>query len=347
MSLNNQEQYIFEKVVADVPKEGFKVHHENLVKNATANIPFVTKTFKDLDLDGSEHFPAVVISAGPGLHKFNSIQKIKDSGFKGKIIATDGSLIHCLKKGLIPDFVLSLDPHARRITRWFGDPNYEESMKGDDYFDRQDLDIEFRNNSIEQNRKHIELVNQFAPKIKLLLCSSAAQSVTTRVRQAGFDIYWWNPIVDNPNSPDSLTRKLYSLLKAPCMNTGGTVGTAAWVFAESYLKASKIAVVGMDLGYHQETPYNMTQTYYELIAHVGMENLDKCFQNFIFPLDGSACYTDPTYFWYRKNILELIEQSGRTFYNCTEGGTLFGKNVQCLTLEHFLKDVSHGQNSLH
>lgn len=326
----------FDQIVQDVPKVGRDLHGIALIHHAEENLKYFKKSIKDLEaLSESEKKSAMVISAGPSVHKFNSINRIKDSGYKGKIISIDGAYVNCLKRGVYPDYMLSLDPHLTRIVRWFGDPNFEKNMEGDDYFDRQDLDVEFRKNSINQNTSNIKLVNEHAHKTKLILCSSAPANVVDRAIEAGFDIYWWNPLVDNPNEPDSLTKKLYSVNKIPCMNTGGTVGTAAWVFASSILKIKNIGMVGMDLGYHMDTPYSMTQTYYELINHVGWENLEKCFSRFTFPLTEVEYYTDPTYFWYRKNFLELLSKSNSENFNCTEGGTLFGDRIQNMTLDTF------------
>ena len=122
------------------------------------------------------------------------------------------------------------------------------------------------------------------------------------------------------------------------MNTGGTVGTAAWVFANSILKIPAIGLVGMDFGYYADTPIEKTQTYYELIEHLGgKEQLDQCFSEYEFPLTKEKFYTDPTYYWYRKNFLELFEQSTSKVFNCTEGGTLIDKRIPCIMLEDFVR----------
>lgn len=106
-------------------------------------------------------------------------------------------------------------------------------MEGDDYFDRQDLDVEFRKNSLAENVSNIELINKHAHKTKLILCTSAAATVVERSVEATSDTYWCSPLVDDPKTPDSLTKKLHSINKLPYINTGGTVGIAAWVFASS------------------------------------------------------------------------------------------------------------------
>lgn len=87
--------------------------------------------------------------------------------------------------------------------------------------------MDFRANSIRHNNENIELIDRHAALSKLVICTSSSQTVVERAEQAGFDAYWWNPLVDDPRSPDSVTRQLHGINRLPCMNTGGTVGTAA------------------------------------------------------------------------------------------------------------------------
>jgi len=56
-----------------------------------------------------------------------------------------------------------------------------------------------------------------------------------------------------------------------------------------------------------------------------------------FPLNGNLYYTDPTYYWYKKNLLEIIEKvpNVRT-YNCTDGGTLVEDKIILVSLNDFL-----------
>ena len=242
----------------------------------------------------------------------------------------------CLKEGVIPDFVFVLDPHPTRRVRWFGDPNFESDMKGDDYFVRQDLDVEFRKNSLEQNNYHIDLVNSYANKTKAIVASTSPRNLVDRIVDAGFDIYWWNPLVDDPLMSDSITRKLFEINQLPCVNSGGTVGTAAWVFADTIFDIPLIGLTGTDFGYYKSTPYSETQTYYELLSYLGDEKkIDECFMDYVFPLTKEVFYTDPTYFWYRSNFLELLKISKSKTYNCSEGGILFNENLECIFLEQF------------
>lgn len=329
----------FERLVDEIARIGYRWYGGTILENSKCNRQHIDKTIRELaPVSGKKADSAIIISAGPSLYKNNIINRIKNSGYEGSIIAIDGSYVRCLKEGLKPDYILTLDPHPTRIVRWFGDPEFEKNSEGDDYFRRQDLDIAFRNNSIEENRKNIVLVNTHSKGAKLIICSTAPKNVVARVREAGFDTYWWAPLVDDPSKQDSLTRAIVKETTLPAMNTGGTVGTAAWVFASAVLKIPRVAVVGMDLGYCKaDTPYELTQTYYSLRDTVGADHIHEYFPEYTYPLTGERYYTDPTYYWYRGNMLDLISASGTALYNCTGGGILFGGGVICLEVEDFTR----------
>lgn len=334
----------FDRIVDKIGEIGKQWHSNTILENVLRNKQFAKKGLSELKTpDDAKKQSGIIISAGPSVHKFNVMDKVKSSNYSGTVVAVDGAMVKCLKNGIVPDYVVTLDPHPTRMIRWFGDSDFEKNSEGDDYFTRQDLDVEFRKNSIIENQKNIDLINQYADQIKLIICSTAPENVALRVQEAGFDCYWWNPIVDDPRVQGSLTREFFSINGKKCMNTGGTVGTAAWVFASTILQLPKIALTGMDLGYHQETPIEKTQTYYELIDFLGgEEHLADYFPEFEFPLTGKKYYTDPTYFWYRKNFLELVSQSPSETINCSEAGTLFSENMKCNYLSDFLKGAEHG-----
>lgn len=330
---------VFQELAGEITSIGLDWHAEVILENSKWNKQFISKTIKDVPRPAAEKgASAIIISAGPSLYKNNILARIMDSGYRGTIIAIDGSYVRCIKANLEPDYVLTLDPHPNRIVRWFGDPDFERNLEGDDYFSRQDLDIAFRTNSIDENRRNIALVDQHGRGRKLIMCSAAPRNVVERTKAVGFDTYWWAPLVDNPDKPESLTRAIVRETRLPAMNTGGTVGTAAWVFALTVLKIPRIAVVGMDLGYYKaDTSYFQTQTYYTLRDRVGEDNMQDYFPEFSYPGSDEVFYTDPTYFWYRSNILDLIAASGTTVFNCTGGGTLSGPGVECMEVEDFCR----------
>jgi hypothetical protein len=107
------------------------------------------------------------------------------------------------------------------------------------------------------------------------------------------DLYWWNPLYDDHEDPDSLVQQVYRMNRAPCMATGGNCGTSAWVFANAVLGKSKVALVGMDLGYAPGTPLQMTQYYPEMVNLFGQEAPDAYIQveN---PHTGEMWFTGPS-----------------------------------------------------
>ena len=219
--LSNNINPNFEKIVNEITSIGLSWHSQTILENSKNNTKFITKTIRHVAKPrGKKSDSAIVISAGPSLYKNNILSRIRDSGFEGSIISIDGSYVRCIKAGIEPDYVLTLDPHPTRVVRWFGDPDFEKNIDGDDYFLRQDLDTKFRNNSIKENNKNISLVNQHGKGKKLIICSTASKNVVERAMDIGFDTYWWAPLVDNPEKPESLTRMMVNETKLPAMRHG-------------------------------------------------------------------------------------------------------------------------------
>src|SRR5829696_5706976 len=136
--------------------------------------------------------PALVIAAGPSLHRKSYVRDIVEHGFNGTIIATESSMSWCLRNGLVPDVVATVDPHPSRIVRWFGDPTLGvEEVARHDYYARQDLDPAFGADQLGVNRELLRLVDQYGPRMKLAISSSASEAVVRRAKQAGMELYWW------------------------------------------------------------------------------------------------------------------------------------------------------------
>lgn len=309
------------------------------IENAERNQKHITqgKSLRNLrgnSLDKSDC--AVVIAAGPSLHRMNIAEQLKSYKFDGAIVTTESAMRYCLKQGIIPDLVVSLDPHAKRIVRWFGDPHLTiEDLKQDDYFSRQDMDKAFAD-ELRANDEMLELLDKYGKNIRIALATSASDAVVTRTLEVGMDVYWWNPMYDDPGSPNSVTMRLHKQNGLPCLNAGGNVGAACWMISHSVLEKRHVAVTGMDFSYYADTPHKNTQYYYEAVALVGEENLEKFFIKIFNPHLNQWYYTDPAYMWYRNIFLEMAADADCTTYNCTEGGILFGENINFVKFEEFL-----------
>jgi hypothetical protein len=285
---------------------------------------------------------ALVVGAGPSLARRRSLERLRQSGWPGTVVAADGALGACLRAGVVPHVVVSVDPHPERIVRWFGDPRLT-APSADDYFRRQEMDAMHRQDEVGANRALVELVDACGPKIKVAVATSAAPAVVERCEQAGMELYWWNPMYDDYERPDSCSRRLWEMNRLPCLNGGGNVGTAAWVLAHAVLGKTRIGLVGLDLGYAPGTPYAQTQYYPELVELLG-DRHPEAFVHSRNPVTGEMWFADPAYHWFREVFLQLAVEASCETYNCTEGGLLFGPGIRQASLETFLsdKDNRHG-----
>lgn len=313
------------------------------LSHARKNRRYVEKTIADLSAklqreEGPPQMTALVLSAGPSLHLRGTAERVRDSGFSGPVVATDGAFGYCLRNGVMPSYVVSVDPHPARIVRWFGDDRLKE-RPADDYFRRQDLDPHWLKNERKRNNELIQLVDAVGPRVPAILSTSVAPSVTERVLKAGMSIYWWNPIYDDYDDVNSYTRRVFDLNGAPCMATGGNCGTAAWVFAGSVLRARNVGLTGMDLSYPPQTPIEHTQ-YFSELKNVYGDRFAEAYIRVKNPYLRETWFTDPTYWWYRQSFLSLAEKAPFKTFNCTEGGILFGKAVKWCGLSDFVRIAS-------
>ena len=313
----------FDELVLSLTQTGLDWHRDTIIRNSLMNVPHITHTLRSVPEDPR---PCLIISGGPSLYREKMLKRIaKHSSPEFTIVAADSAYVQCLRHDVLPDYVVTLDPHPTRMVRWFGDPDLEANLNGDDYFARQDLDVSFRENQAVANEENIKLVDSY--RAPLVISSTSPSNVVKRT--ASHKRYWFAPLVDDPDEEDSITRKICEATDLPAMNTGGTIGTAAWVFANSILKSENIAVVGMDFGYYYDTPIEQTQSWHML-------NGDReYYPSYVNP-DGQRFFTDPTYWWYRQNFLDLLEANDKTVSNCSGAGLLYGDRVAWRVFEEWL-----------
>lgn len=321
----------FAKLLREIPQLGVDWHRDTILANSRRNGPLATQSVRLLR---RVRKPVLVISAGPSLYRQGVLQQLAKWHTEFVTVAIDGAYIQCLRAGIIPNYVMTLDPHPTRIVRWFGDPDFAKNSAGDDYFARQDLDEAFRTNALQTNAENIALIDQHRVHSKLIICCTAPENVVARTH--AFDRYWFAPLVDNPHSVTSITREIAGETGLPSINTGGTVGTAAIIFAHTVLRAARIGVVGMDLGYYSDTPLERTQSWNMLKDNA---ERDSYYVTLNHPQWG-PCYVDPTYFFYRQNLLQLLKSGGFTLHNCTGHGSLYGPHVECYGIDEWLASCS-------
>lgn len=277
---------------------------------------------------------AVIVAAGPSVHRHDPVGELIRGGYQGAVIATDSAMRGCLRAGLVPDLVVTVDPHADRIVRWFGRPDLHDGHLEDDYFRRQDMDRGFANER-RANDEIVALLDRYGSSMRIALSTSASEAVVDRALATGMEIFWWNPMLDDP-AQDGMSRRLQRLNGLPCINAGGNVGTACWMIADAVLGKSRVALTGVDFSYYGDTPRSATQYYRELLDLLGEARLDEGFVDIHNPHLDAPFYTDPAYLWYRDVFLELLADAECETWNCTGGGILFGEGIRWDTLDSFI-----------
>src|SRR5438128_2459125 len=126
----------------------------------------------------------------------------------------------------------------------------------------------------------------------ILELADTASGGTARCASAGMQLFWWNPMVDDYERAESLSRRLHADNGLPCLNGGGNVGTAAWVVAHAVLGARRVGLVGIDFGYAPDTPYERTQYYPELREMLG-ERFVEAFVHETSLATGERWFSDP------------------------------------------------------
>lgn len=313
-------------------------HSPLAIANARRNLRFLDAGRSMSELRGAtlgKTERAIVIAAGPSMHRVNPFPALERGRYDGVVIATDSAILRCLRHNIIPDLVVTLDPHGPSIVRWFGDPELDAKALQNDYFRRQDMDDLFHD-ELRTNHELLDLLARHGPRMRIALATSAGERVVRRAIDCGMQIYWFNPMIDDPDLPDSRSRLLFEANGLPLINCGGNVGTACWMIADAVLGRRHVAVTGMDFSYYADTPYLNTQYYREAVDLVGAANLDALYVRIFNPHVRQWFYTDPAYLWFREIFLELAAAADCVTYNCTGGGILFGDHIEFTTVDDFI-----------
>jgi hypothetical protein len=137
-------------------------HAPAAIENATRNLQFIGRGASIADLRGADFGRsdrAIVIAAGPSMHRASPFPALAATRYDGTVIATDSAILRCLRHGIVPDLTVTLDPHGPSIVRWFGDPQLDAAALEDDYFRRQDMDDLFRD-EVRTNTELLRLLER-------------------------------------------------------------------------------------------------------------------------------------------------------------------------------------------
>jgi hypothetical protein len=277
------------------------------------------KTLRDLaqtEWKGS----AIMVGAGPSVDLHNHLDVIKESGYEGTIVASDRMLPLLLKKGIVPQHVLTVDG--------------------------SELIIPFYRNKLF--RKHVK-------DIKVGLHFTANPKLVRYLYRIKANVYWY--IIQTENRPTEDTEVMQSIYLTQSQHNpsglqsllgGGNVGVTAWVFSWVVLKKNPVMLVGMDMGYPEGTQLDKTyyfSTFFKYLKSHGMDGQQsalQCTKNYIKeynPVWKSWATTDTVFRGYRDILYSLLEGVPPQIivHNCTEGGTLNHPKLHPMKLEEALK----------
>jgi hypothetical protein len=263
--------------------------------------------------------PSLIVGAGPSIWKHKHLDLLQDaikSGkYKGIVCATDKMLVPLLERNIIPEFTVGVD----------GSPIIKK------FYDHP-------------------LVEKYGPQIKAVLSSTTDRIVTDVCIKNKVNIYWFNPLYDDPFRSNESFTKLQRLMttteKHPqgvvAMCCGGNCGCAAWTISHTLLRRANIALIGIDMGYPEgtnleETPYFSCITQCEHPAAV----VDRFYGKIYNPAFKTYCFVDKIFSKYRESwrSAALKLPAHIKTYNCSEEGSLFGERIICEKFSVWLKSV--------
>ena len=111
----------------------------------------------------------------------------------------------------------------------------------------------------------------------------------------------------------------------PEINISCNVGLMCWKLAS--LVCNKVALVGIDHAFDES--YIPPAKQYDDIYK-------SCFEEIENPYTNQKLILNPLFISWRIEFLELIEAKRVKTYNCTGGGSIFGRDIEYLELEDFI-----------
>lgn len=261
---------------------------------------------------------AIIIGGGPSLEKYRHLDMLAKSNYKGAVFTCDKNLASCLRRGIKPDLVGTLDG-APIIANFYKDP----------------------------------LVQKCYDKTVAAFCAQTVHPDVLAYWKG--EIYWFLTFWDNPYKdlekkqidPKSITLLLHLMTgDKTMMQSVGNIGSTLWNIAY-YFNLNPICLVGFDMGYLLETPVKNTpyyETYYHLLKNqnkLSDEAISRCYRRDYNPDFKNWSKTDLIFESYAaatKHFMGLAKQiSGTRTINATGGGILHGEPIESMKFEEFLR----------
>lgn len=300
-----------------------KLWHGNIGHNLAYIRRKDVKNLRDLAVEAAENTSkgsAIVVGGGPSIWAHKHLDVIKNSGYAGTIVASDKLLIPLLQKGIIPQYVVSVD--------------------GSDII----LNF-FKSKLFKQNKD----------KIKVLLHYTIHPTVARYLYRLKADVYWF--IIHSETQPTADSEILNAVYMTTTKHNpeglqsvvaAGNCGVAAWSFSWSIIKKNPVILIGFDMGYPEGASLEKTP-YFSTVMR-GTSNLAPLEQDYSLGIAYEKVYnpawktwtfTDVVFKNYRRMFnyyLDNLPQNVVTI-SCTEGGALYHRNLKYAPLKETLEKI--------
>lgn len=253
--------------------------------------------------------PAIVIGAGPSLYKYNHLNLLAKSKFYkdkvGPILTTSHTVKDCLEHGVIPDYMILVDPEPIMLSH---------------------LDH--------------EIIDKYADKIEAIFSITIHPGVLKRWK--GNKHFFMSAISDAtiPNVQAVLSG-FFPMLNG--MNGLANAGSFSWSIAK-FLGCNPIALIGMDQAFLLDTPVEETPYYkaFQSSFKTRKEIIENCYRSHTHSFFKTDCYTDDIYGTFAKNTVAIAKrvknEEGVITINATGGGFIDEPNIiENQWFEDFLK----------
>lgn len=313
-------------------KKNYQQYYDDWIKNFGDNLLNIRQgnSVKEL-IPTTKHIKsAIIIGGGPSLKKYNHLKLLAESNFDGAIICSDGSLPNILESGITPDkfknfYVVTVDSQVHQ-------KNFYENP----------------------------ISKKFGNNIKCILSTTVPLSTYESIKDSNIEIFWINALFDYNKGKSSfnyiegiLSRSKHNPKGLPGIQTGGNVGTFAWVISWSILKCSEVCLIGMDESYPVDNPSEKIDPtaigrvhpqFIKILNELENETSDdvnainRAFPLIFNPDFNCYCRQDPVFLYYANAFREFIAKTQNKVktINATEGGALFGCGIHSMKFKEYL-----------
>ena len=296
---------------------------EEWIKNFAINLPNIWIENSAKTLEPSKNFyknSSIVIGRGPSLKKNKHLQLLAESDYQGTIVCADGILSEALEAGVTPKkfpnfFVVTIDPHEKIS-------NYYKN----------------------------KIIDKYDKKIKGIFSVVTNPKTVEQARKRGIKIHWIHTLFDYNLGKKSFNQMSSLMIRVknhknglPAIQTGGNVGTSSWFISWRILKCNPVTLIGINHGWEANDPIDLIVSHGKALKSQDIKKnslkFQRLFPKIYNPEFKTYCILDPIFQFYREAFLEFINRSPKeiTTINSTEGGSIFGKQIKCLTFKEFLK----------